>query len=121
MRCGTVPIRSTANPCMTDLDLQFDELADNLTQLIALLQEADDRFWVAYLRRGLADVRRRRLAGATFVLGCYGGEATFSDLVIGRHFEANEPQRFRNLNARLGHLRTRTFEAANAITARRSW
>ena len=54
-------------------------------------------------------------------LGCYGGTDTFSDLVIGRHLETTDPLAFQNLNARLSHLRTRTFEAANAITSRRAW
>jgi hypothetical protein len=28
---------------------------------------------------------------------------------------------FHNLNARLSHLRSQTFECANAITSRRAW
>lgn len=106
---------------MTTLHEQFEDLASNVHQLIGLLEEADERFWVPYLRRGLAQVEQNRLSGATFILGCYGGRDTFSDLVVGRHLEAAEPLRFRNLNARLSELRTRTFESANAITARRSW
>jgi hypothetical protein len=106
---------------MTTLDEQFRDLADNVQRLIALLEEAEDTFWIPYLRRGLAQVQENRLSGATFILGCYGGAETFSDLVVARHLEAGDPLRFRNLNARLGELRTRTFESANAITARRSW
>lgn len=106
---------------MAPLDQQFETLGDHISQLIGLLEESDDRFWIPYLRRGLARVREHKLAGATFVLGCYGGEETFSDLVIGRRFEREEPLRFRNLNARLSQLRTRTFESANAITSRRAW
>lgn len=106
---------------MTTLHEQFDELVLCTEALIGLLEEADERFWIPYLRRGLAQVRDHKLAGATFILGCFGGEDTFSDLVIGQRWETGEPLRYRNLNARLGHLRTRTFEAANAITSRRSW
>lgn len=106
---------------MSDLDAQFDELGANVSQLIGLLEESEEKFWVPYLKRGLAQVRQNRLSGATFILGCFGGEETFSDLVIGRQFEHSDPLRFRNLNARLSNLRTQTFEAANAITARRSW
>lgn len=106
---------------MSELKAQFEELGENLVRLIALLEESGDPFWVPYLRRGLAQVRENRLAGATFVLGCFGGAETFSDLVIGRRFEDNDPLKFRNLNARLGHLRTATFESANAITSRRAW
>ncbi|MEZ5560960.1 MAG: hypothetical protein R3E86_20765 [Pseudomonadales bacterium] len=106
---------------MSLLEQQFDDLDDSVSQLIALLEEADERFWVPYLRRGLTQVRQHRLSGATFILGCYGGEDTFSDVVIGRAIAGADPLRFRNLNARLDHLRTRTFESANAITSRRAW
>lgn len=106
---------------VSELDRQFAELGDNVTRLIGLLEEADDPFWVPYLRRGLAQVQEHRLSGATFILGCFGGSETFSDLVIGRHLEQSDPLTFRNLNARLAHLRTATFESANAITSRRAW
>jgi hypothetical protein len=106
---------------MTTLQDQFDTLSDGLERLIGLLEEADERFWIPYLRRGQRQVDERKLGGATFVLGCYGGEDTFSDLVIGRHWETQDPLRFRNLNARLNVLRTEVFHAANAITSRRAW
>ncbi len=106
---------------MSMLQKQFDELGEDVTRLIGLLEESQDPFWIPYLKRGLAHVRQNRLAGATFILGCYGGENTFSDLVIGRRFEESDPLRFRNLNSRLSDLRTRTFESANAITSRRAW
>lgn len=106
---------------MSELDRQFGELGDNVEQLIGLLEESGDRFWIAYLRRGLKDVRAHKLAGATFILGCYGGEATFSDLTIAADLKDSDPLRHRNLNARLSALRTRTFECANAITSRRAW
>lgn len=106
---------------VSTLDDEFDALGEHVSQLIGLLEESEDRFWIPYLQRALRQVRENRLSGATFVLGCYGGEQTFSDLVIGRRFEESDPLRFRNLNARLDHLRTATFHAANAITSRRSW
>lgn len=106
---------------MADLDSQFEDLADNVRQLIALLSESDDGFWIPYLKRGLVQVEAHRLAGATFILGCYGGTETFSDLVIGAGLATSDPLKFRNLNARLAHLRTRTFESANQITSRKSW
>ena len=106
---------------MSSLGAQFRELAAAVRELIALLEEADHGFWVVYLKRGLRQVDENRLSGATFILGCYGGEHTCSDRVIGELLATWEPRRYRNLNARLVHLRTRTFEAANAIAARRSW
>ena len=106
---------------MSPLQRDFDDLALRLRRLIALLEEGEDQFWVGYLRRGLTQVKAQRLCGATHVLGCYGGQDTFSDAVIGRRWEAAEPLRYRNLNARLGTLRTETFEAANVIASRRHW
>ena len=104
-----------------DLDGDFAHLAESLQQLIGLLEEGGDRFWVGAFRRGLIQVEEHRLSGATFVLGCYGGVDTFSDFVLAPDLEAREPLSYRNLNARLTELRTRTFEAANAIAARRNW
>jgi len=106
---------------MSQLDEEFRELERSVEELLALLDEENERLWIGYLKRGLKQVNLNRLAGATFILGCYGGEDTFSDLVIGKRWRESDPLKFRNLNARLNHLRTRTFEAANAITSRRSW
>jgi hypothetical protein len=100
---------------------QFATLARDVEALISLLEEADAHFWIPYLNRGLQMVKGNKLAGATFILGCYGGAETFSDLVIARPLQHTEALRFRNLNARLGELRTRVFESANAITSRRAW
>jgi hypothetical protein len=103
------------------LEEQFSALARDLETLIALLQEAEERFWVIWLERGLSQVRSHHLGGATFVLGCYGGEDSFSDFELKPELAATEPLRHRNLNARLAELRTRVFLSANAITARRAW
>ena len=106
---------------MSNLEDEFATLAADVRALVSLLDEAEETFWSNTLARGLRQIEARRLAGATYVLGCYGGVDTFSDLVIGAQWSRSDPLRYRNLNARLGHLRTRTFESANAITARRSW
>jgi hypothetical protein len=91
-----------------ELEARFVELEVRLEALIALLAGAGETFWRRYLARGLGDVRQRRLTGVTQVLGCYGGEDTFSDLRLG----AAETDR------RLAHLRTSVFEVANGIAAR---
>jgi hypothetical protein len=106
---------------MSALEREFAALETDLQALLGLLEEAEESFWRNTLARGMRQVREQKLAGATYILGCYGGIETFSDLVIGRKFEVSEPLRFKNLNARLSHLRTRTFDSANAIAARRSW
>ena len=106
---------------MNSLEKEFATLETDLQALLGLLEEAEETFWRNTLARGMRQVQEQKLAGATYILGCYGGIQTFSDLVIGRKFQSSEPLRFRNLNARLSHLRTRTFDSANAIAARRSW
>ena len=106
---------------MSCLDAEFAALQADVRALIGLLTEAGETFWSNTLARGLRHVEAHRLAGATCILACYGGENTLSDLVIGRKWARSEPLRYRNLNARLGHLRTRTFESANVIASRRSW
>jgi hypothetical protein len=119
--CYDRPAFPTGGVPVSELDRQFEQLGDSVSQIIALLHESGDGFWIPYLERGLAQVRQNRLSGATFILGCYGGEETFSDLVIGRRFEDKDPLVFRNLNSRLSELRSRAFEDANAITSRRAW
>ena len=106
---------------MGDLEQEFAALEGDVKALVALLIEAEETFWANTFARGLRQIEAQHLAGATYILGCYGGVDTFSDLVIGKRWARSEPLRYRNLNARLGHLRTRTFESANAIAARRSW
>ena len=106
---------------MGDLEAEFLALAADVRELVGLLQEAEESFWSNTLSRGLKQIESHQLAGATYILGCFGGVDTFSDLVIGERWSRSDPLKFRNLNARLHHLRTRTFESANAITARRSW
>lgn len=106
---------------MSVLEAEFAALEADVQALVGLLEEAEETFWANTLARGLRQVQAHRLAGVTYVLGCYGGEHTFSDLVIGQRFSRSQPLKYRNLNARLSHLRTRAFESANAITARRSW
>ena len=94
------------------LNQQFIDLGNATRELIGLLNEADERFWVMCMERALPKIEDHELAGATLVLGCYGGMDTFSDLIIGQRYENGEPLKYQNLNARLMHLRTRTFEAA---------
>jgi hypothetical protein len=90
-----------------ELEARFIELEVRLEALLHLLDEGGETFWQRYLDRALAEVRERRLTGVTYVLGCYGGEATFSDLTL------DEPA----LDRRLTHLRTTVFTLANALAA----
>jgi hypothetical protein len=100
---------------------EFWELETAIKRLLALFEEVDEKFWSTYLRRGLLQVQGHRLSGATYVLGCLGGQDTLSELIVGAHLEHAEPLRYRNQNARLSELRTAVFDAANVITSRRSW
>ncbi len=105
------------------LNKEFDDLAHALRQVISLLGEHEERFWRGYLERGLPQVERGHLSGATFVLGCFGGVDTFSDFEL-RHRDADtadDALARRNANARLTHLRNAIFESASAIASRRHW
>jgi hypothetical protein len=103
------------------LNQQFADLASSTQRLISILQEADERYWLRTFRRALPLVEANKLAGATHILGCYGGMDTFSDLVVGEDLRDIEPLRFKNLNARLHEVRNELFVAANRITSRESW
>ena len=105
----------------TSLDDQFAALAHQIRQTISLLEEVDDRFWITALQRALRQVEEHRLSGATFVLGCYGGQDTFSDIIIAQKWADTDPLNYRNANARLATLRNAIFESANAIASRRHW
>jgi hypothetical protein len=100
---------------------QFDHLADIVRQTDSLLQEGGDQFWHRYLQRALIQIEANQLAGATSVLGCYGGVDTFSDFVLAPGLEEENPLVYRNLNNRLTHLRNQLFSAANNITSRQTW
>jgi hypothetical protein len=89
------------------LDDKFAALERDLTALIELLGRANETFWPRYLTQGLMQVRARRLSGATYVLGCFGGEGTFSD------FALTSPLH----HQRLVQLRNRIFALADAIAA----
>ena len=103
------------------LSAEFERLDRLVQELTSLLDEADETFWRKYLERGIPNIQAHRLAGATFVLGCYTGEGSFSDLKIGIELEEAEPLKFRNLNARLHGLRTEVFTSASRIASRELW
>ena len=103
------------------LSQEFDNLTDQLEQLIGLLRESGDRFWVLYLERALKQVRERRLSGATLVLSCYTTEGSLANLEIGEGLLETDPLSHKNLNARLTHLRTSVFKSADRIASRQLW
>ncbi len=112
------PAAERSNARMGPLQKEFDALAHALKQTISLLEEREERFWVPYLKRGLRQVEQQHLAGATFILGCFGGAETFSDL---RLHAGEDDLAGRNANARLMHLRDAIFASASAIASRRHW
>ena len=106
---------------MDRLTQEFEQLGQHTEALIELLEEVGDPLWPRYFKRGLAMIRERRLAGATYILGCYGGHETFSDLTIGAEWLPDHPLKYEALNARLGRLRTAAFESASLIASRKLW
>ena len=103
------------------LSAEFATLEQALAQLIELLDEENEKHWATYLARGLPNITSGRLAGATYVLGCYGGEDTLSDLIVARDRAASDPEGFADVNARLTAVRTRVFESASTIASRQLW
>ena len=103
------------------LSSEFAKLDRLVHELLALLDEADETFWHRYLERGVKNVQAHKLAGATFILGCYTGQGSFSDLKLARDLEQSEPLRHRNLNARLTALRNEVFSSASRIASRELW
>ncbi|NJN51795.1 MAG: hypothetical protein HC809_08475 [Gammaproteobacteria bacterium] len=89
------------------MEARFIELEVRLDELMALLDRVGERFWRRMIGRYLPEVRARRLTGVTGVLGCFGGQDTFSDLTVGYDLDAR----------RLAALRTAIFDVANGIAA----
>ena len=77
-------------PIMT-LNQQFIDLGNATRELIGLLSEADERFWVMCMQRALPKIEDHELAGATLVLGCFGGIDTFSDLQLRKELIDSDP------------------------------
>tara|TARA_Y100001935_G_scaffold48981_1_gene40745 strand:+ start:897 stop:1232 length:336 start_codon:yes stop_codon:yes gene_type:complete len=108
-------------PPLSSLEEDFRELSFLARRIIGLLEETDERYWILMFSRSLEQIETNNLSGATSVLGCFGGEDTFSDLILAKHLEESEPLQFKNLNARLERLRNETFQAARKIASRKNW
>jgi hypothetical protein len=87
------------------LDDKFIALEADVAALIDLLRAANEPLWPRLFAHGLVQIRARRLSGATYVLGCYGGAETFSDLTLASPLHQQ----------RLVQLRNRIFALADAI------
>lgn len=96
---------------------KFEELSARLEELLVLLEDADELLWLRFMNQAARKVRKKTLAGVTYVLGCYGGEDTFSDLVIHPQLKTRDPRRYQLSNKRLKHLRSTIFTLANDIAA----
>lgn len=107
------------------LSAEFANLDRLVTELVGLLHEAEETFWPMFLARGLPDIQARKLSGATYVLGCFTGEGSMSDLVLSDpQADPLTPQDglgHRNLNSRLHRLRSDVFKSANRIASRELW
>jgi hypothetical protein len=65
---------------MKDMQAATIELEVRLDALIELLEEAEERYWVLFLRRARERIRGNQLTGVTQVISCYQGTGTLSDL-----------------------------------------
>ena len=66
------------------LNQQFIDLGNATRELIGLLNEADERFWIMCMQRALPKIEDHELAGATLVLGCYGGALSIAQTLCRR-------------------------------------
>ena len=103
------------------LTREFENLLGLTHDLIALLEEAGDKFWPLYLKRALPKLEQRQLAGATYLLGCFTGQGSMSDLVLGAKLEQTDQLQYRTLNARLNRIRNELFSSAQSIASRKLW
>jgi hypothetical protein len=103
------------------LAAEFENLEHLTSQLVGLLLEVDETFWHKYLERAIPKLKRYELAGATYILGCFSGEGSFSDLTIANRADNADPLQQINLSARLNQLRTAVFKSAKRIASRQLW
>lgn len=94
----------------------MDDLEDRLREAIELLEDCGEPYWARRMGMALAGVEANRLGGVSQVLGTFGGEGTFSDLVILREREETDPRAFAVANARLTTLRNTLFRLADGIS-----
>jgi hypothetical protein len=97
---------------MTTIPSPMDDLEARLEELLDLLAEHREPYWHRRLSAALDGVRANRLGGVSQVLGVYGGEDTFSDLVLA----PADPARATVANRELVRLRDRVFELADGIS-----
>ena len=95
----------------------MDELAHRVEELIALLDHAREPYWKLWMERALVMLDDNRLAGVSRVLAAYGGEDTFSDLVLSPDLADRAPHKFSAQNERLVELRDSIFELANIVSS----
>lgn len=95
----------------------MDALAERLSELIALLETADEQYWRRWMLRALARIDDHQLAGVSQVLAAYGGQDTFSDLELSAELAVEAPHRHQARNARLIELRMEIYNLANAVTS----
>jgi len=95
----------------------MDALAHRVEALIALLDHAEEPYWKLWMERALVLLDDNRLAGVSRVLAAYGGQDTFSDLVLSPQLADSAPHRFSALNEQLEELRSSIFELANIVSS----
>ena len=107
---------------MSDLQQEFDELERAVRETIGLLEEVEgQKYWLIMFRRALLSIEAKELAGATSVLSCFGGEATFSDLRLEQSFKENvsrrsAPEKFSNMQHVLAAHRKNTPPLMQHVT-----
>lgn len=94
------------------------ELVRVLDELAAILERDGERHWRTWMLQAKARLEQSDYAGIEYLLGAYGGMGSLNDLVLGQTL-ANGRFAWKaghiELNERLGVLRSKAWELAQAI------
>lgn len=97
------------------------ELVRVLDELVTILESDGEQHWRAWMLQAKARLEQADYSGVEYLLGAYGGMGSFNDLVLGQTL-ANGRFAWRaghiELNERLGALRSKAWELAEAIKRR---
>jgi hypothetical protein len=94
------------------------ELVRVLDQLATILESDGEQHWRAWMLQAKTRLEQSDYSGIAHLLGAYGGMGSFNDLVLGQTL-ANGRFAWKaghnELNKRLGALRSKAWELAQAI------
>lgn len=93
----------------------MDALAEELVELIGLLERCGEPYWSRRLQQALTRLDRNELAGASAVLASFAGPGSLTDLELLPAQRSVTPDRHRQFNRQLDSHRKRLFELSNLV------